>query len=153
MTVGSLCQRDVEVATPEENVLAATRRMRDAGVGSLVVCDARRHPVGILTDRDVVVRVVAEGNDPAGVTVSDAMTPDPATVSESVSTHEAVAQMCRHRVRRLPVVGHSGELAGMIAVDDVLSHLGGEMSDLANLLDKTAHCQKSPEEEPSSVGE
>ena len=71
MSVGRICVREVDLTSPDESTRVAARRMHDRKVGTLVVCNPSRQPVGILTDRDLAVRVVAEGRDPATTRVDD----------------------------------------------------------------------------------
>jgi CBS domain-containing protein len=88
-------------------------------------------PVGVLTDRDIVVSVVAPETDPRALTVADVMTQQPATVRENEPLEQAVREMRRIGVRRLPVVGHRGELVGIISLDDVLNLVAMEIQDIA----------------------
>ena len=83
MTVGRICVRDVHIAEPDESVRVATRRMRKVDVGALIVTDDKRNPIGILTDRDVALRCVAEGQEPDDTPVSEIMTA-PCFVSPSL---------------------------------------------------------------------
>ena len=110
MSAGALCVRSVHVASPGESVLEAAQRMREAGVGTLVVLDDKRRPVGILTDRDVAVRVVAERRDPAATRVSEAMTSPVQAVQESTPIEDAVARMEGAAIRRVAVTDADGRL-------------------------------------------
>lgn len=143
MSVGRICVRQVDVADPDEAVQTAARRMLDRQVGSLVVCNEFRQPVGIITDRDMAIRVVAEGRDPGGTPVSEAMTRDPHCVRENTPIEEALAVMREKPCRRLPVLGTDGSLVGLVSLDDVLALLAAEFRDVSTLLAK---------EDPSSLG-
>lgn len=133
MSAGRICSRDVDTANYDEPVLAAARRMRDRQVGTVVVVDDQR-PVGILTDRDVTVRVIAVGLDPATTRVSEVMTPSPTTIGEDCPIETALGHMRAGRFRRLPVVGADGRLIGILALDDVLELLAEELTAIGQLL-------------------
>jgi CBS domain-containing protein len=110
MSVGRICTRDVDVASADESVLAAAKRMRDRNVGTLVVVNDLSRPMGLVSDRDLAVRVVAGERDPARTPVGDVMTGMPATILESSSIESALGHMRTGRFRRLPVVDGSGAL-------------------------------------------
>jgi CBS domain-containing protein len=138
MTVGDICNRSVVIAPKTEMIVDAAKRMRTSHVGDLVVVENRngRHfPVGIVTDRDIVISVVA--GDPEHLTyllVSDVMTSDLVTAKEQDSTEAALKQMQQHGVRRLPVVDEDGALVGILTLDDVLQYLTGQQSELVALV-------------------
>jgi CBS domain-containing protein len=114
---------------PDETLEAAARTMKERGVGALVVCDEAR-AVGILTDRDIVVRGVAEGRNPAAADVRSAMTPQVIECSEDDDLEGAATCMSRGAVRRLVVLDASKKLVGILSVDDVALHspaLAGEI--------------------------
>jgi CBS domain-containing protein len=134
MSVGKICQREVDFADPEESVFLAAERMRDHTVGALVVLNERRQPIGILTDRDVTLRVVAGGRDPHSTTVEDVMTREPKTAAEQTPIEVAVAQMRAGAFRRLPVVDEGGELVGLVTLDDILMLLCEEFNSIGGLL-------------------
>jgi CBS domain-containing protein len=118
--IGDLCMRDVHVAEPRESARDAARRMSERSVGTLVVVDALRRPLGIVTDRDLAMRCVAGGLDPARTEVAKIMSGPAAWVHEAASLDEALDEMARLRVRRLPVVDERDRLVGILALDDVL---------------------------------
>jgi CBS domain-containing protein len=140
MDVGELCIREVVIVREEDDVRTAARLMREFDVGTLVVVPAEasfRRPVGILTDRDLVVGVLAErdrGEPLSAVRVKDVMTRDPLTVPEQMDVSDALKRMRAHGVRRLPVVAADGSLVGIVAFDDLVDLLAEEMSDLAETL-------------------
>jgi len=133
MAVGDLCKRDVDTAHYDESALDAARRMRDRQVGTLVVVDEGR-PVGIVTDRDLAVRIVAAGLDPGTTRVSEVMTPSPTTVTEETEVATALGCMRTGRFRRVPVVGADGKLRGILALDDVLGVVATELAEVGPLL-------------------
>ena len=136
MTIGRICQRQVDTADSKELARAAARRMATRCVGTLVVLDADKRPVGILTDRDLAVRVLAEGLNPDTTPVADVMTRHPATVNENSAIEDVLALMRSKSVRRMPVVDKQGRLVGLVSVDDVLALLAEEFRHRGRLLGK-----------------
>lgn len=132
MNAGDICKRDVIVAYRDMPLAEAARLMRERHVGSLVVVVDRaseRVPVGILTDRDITVAVVAKALDPRTLKVSDVMTSGVFAVREQDGPAEALRAMRENGVRRVPVVTHSGALAGILAIDDLLELMSDELID------------------------
>jgi CBS domain-containing protein len=137
MAVGEICNRDVVAAEKALSVVEAAQLLRRHHVGDLVVVEdrgGRKHPVGIVTDRDIVVGVVAAGVNPDTLKVGDIMGPEVATVRESEGLFEALRYMRDKGVRRMPVVDSAGVLAGILTLDDLLSLLAEEMTELAKLV-------------------
>ena len=137
LDAGELCNRQVVIATPDELILAAARRMRDHRVGSLVVVEGEpggRRPIGILTDRDIVVYAVADGGALGERTVRACMNPNLVTAREREGLLEVIRRMRVHGIRRIPVVDEGGLLQGILSVDDVLDVLAEEVDDLAAVL-------------------
>ena len=138
MTVGEICNRNVVVAPPGETIIDAAKRMRMSHVGDLVVVNTRsgRHvPVGILTDRDIVISVVA--GDPEHIfslLVSDVMSTDLITAREHDTIEAGLSKMQAHGVRRLPIVDGAGALVGILTLDDVLRYLTAQQSELVALV-------------------
>jgi CBS domain-containing protein len=127
MTTGTLCNRDVVVALKSERIVDAARRMRTQHVGDLVVVETTPGgpvPIGMVTDRDIVVEVVAGAPDHIDyLLVGDVMTEDVVTAREDVPVAAALKTMEVHGVRRLPIVDAQGVLTGILTLDDVLPHL------------------------------
>lgn len=136
MSVGRICVREVDLADAEETVVVAAQRMRERAVGTLMVLGEARQPLGIVTDRDLVERVLAAGLDPATTTVEEVMTREPKTISEEGAIESALALMRSGRFRRLPVVDGQGQLVGLLSLDDVLVLLAEEFRDVGNLLER-----------------
>lgn len=137
MAVGEICNREVVIVDKALSVSAAAQLMRSHHVGDLVVVEekgGRKQPVGIVTDRDIVVEVVAAGVNPEALKVADIMGAEVATVRESEGLFEALRYMRDKGVRRMPVVDSSSGLVGILTMDDVLSLLAEEMSELAKLV-------------------
>ena len=131
--LGKICTKPVVTASAQMTVDQAARAMRSRNVGALVVVNAGR-PIGMLTDRDVVVEVVAKGMDPDTVRVGDVMRKRPITIREDLGLFDAARVFAKTGVRRLPVVTKSGVLVGIIAVDDLIMLLGNEMGHVAGAL-------------------
>ncbi|MCW5618191.1 MAG: CBS domain-containing protein [Nitrosomonas sp.] len=139
MPIGELCNREVIMVETEDSALEAARLMRKHHVGDVVVIKEQnsiRRPVGIVTDRDLIVEIMATGLDPAVITVGDIMTPELVTVKESASIFETIQYMRRKAVRRSPVIDDSGELVGIITMDDLLQLLSTELSELTRIVDR-----------------
>jgi CBS domain-containing protein len=118
MQVSQILTRDVETIRPDTTVKEAAQRMRSMDVGSLPVCDGRRL-LGMVTDRDITIRITAEGRDAANTPVQEAMTPDVAFVFEDQDVQEAAKLMRERQIRRLPVVNREKQLVGILALGDI----------------------------------
>jgi CBS domain-containing protein len=135
MTVGDVCGRSIVTAHPDDTVLEAARRMRDRHVGDVVVADSESRPVGILTDRDIVVSALAQSPEKLeGLVVGDIMTRNVVTAKRAESLHEALTRMRAHGIRRLPVVNTDGRLDGMLAFDDIIGVMSADLNRLAGLV-------------------
>ena len=142
MTVGRICTREVFLASPNESVAAASRRMLDENVGTLVVLDPSRQPIGLVTDRDLVRRVLAVGKDPDKTRVAEVMTEGPRFAHEGMPIEQALQLMRAGNHRRMPVVDSYGKLAGILSLADVLVLLASEFADVGRLLDVRAPRQR-----------
>jgi CBS domain-containing protein len=134
MSAGAICVRSVQVASPEESVRAVARRMAAAEVGTVVVLGERRKPIGILTDRDVVLRCVAQQRDPDATEVGEVMTAPLTCIHESTSIESALSRMAGTHTRRLAVVDDDERLVGILALDDVLELLAEELTTIGKLV-------------------
>lgn len=137
MPIGEICNREVVIMQSDQSTLEAARLMRRHHVGDVVVVDDRggvRIPVGIVTDRDLVVEIMAPELDQTAITVGDIMVPDLATVKENTGIFETIQYMRAKGVRRLPVVDGNGGLVGILALDDLLELLAEELLALAKLV-------------------
>lgn len=134
MTVGRLCVREVDIATSDETAQVAAQRMHSRNVGTLVIVDDAQHPIGLITDRDLTVRVLAEGRDGAQVLLQDVMTTGVRTVDEDCPVEAALEAMRAGPFRRVPVVNKKSELVGLISIDDVLDLLAEEFQSIGSLL-------------------
>jgi CBS domain-containing protein len=136
MNVGQICQRHVITVKPTDELRTAARLMREHHVGFLVVVrpslpEGGLEPVGVITDRDIVVSTLALDVDPHSVTVGDVMTQKPAVALEQDSVADALHQMRHHGVRRLPVVGDYCKLTGVLSLDDILTQRAEEIGTAA----------------------
>jgi len=136
MSIGTFCSRVVATAAPGESIEEGARRMRDYGVGTLVVVGEKGSPEGIFTDRDVMVRCVGEALDPAATPVSEIMTTPVRTAHESAPLDEALESMRAGGFRRMVVTGDDGELVGILALDDVLVVLLETANRIGGILEK-----------------
>lgn len=138
MTVKDICTRDVVVALKTDMLVDAAQRMRTSHVGAVVIVESkagRMLPVGIVTDRDIVVSVVAGDPDHFNfMLISDMMTTDLVMARADDSVDAAIRLMQQHGVRRLPIVDAAGALVGILTLDDVLKYLTGEQSLLIGLM-------------------
>jgi CBS domain-containing protein len=134
MSVGRICTREVDVATADENVWRAAERMQQRSVGTLVVVDKLQHVIGIVTDRDLVLRVLADQKEPQETLVGDVMSRRPATALEDTPIETALERMAAGGFRRMPVVDHSGKLVGLVTLDDILLLVGDELAHAGKVL-------------------
>jgi CBS domain-containing protein len=125
MTLKDVMTPGVEVIAPEATLQQAAAKMRRLNIGPLPVCDGDQL-VGMLTDRDITVRAVAEGCDPTTTTVREAMTPDIAYCFEDQPIEDAVQMMERYQIRRLPILSRAKRLVGMVSLGDLAVSSGNE---------------------------
>lgn len=140
MKVGQVCNRDVVIVDPEESVIDAAKRMRDYHVGSLVVTredEGGRTPVGVITDRDIAISVVAAAADRIHIlSVQDIMTREPVVAREDEDLDPVIAKMRHEGVRRLVVVDQAGYLQGIIALDDLIEYVADQLDDFVKLISR-----------------
>jgi CBS domain-containing protein len=138
--------RNPVACQPGDSIAHAAQVMKREDVGSIPVVEseASSRLVGIVTDRDIVVRVVAEGRDVAAATVREAMTPNPATCGEEDDVKQAVAHMAERQVRRMPVVDADGRLSGIIAQADIATrvHRDETTGDLVEAISESGTVRK-----------
>jgi CBS domain-containing protein len=123
-------RKRVETIRHDSSAHAAAHRMREAAVGCLVVVDDDDRPVGILTDRDLVLRAVAKSGAPARIPAAELMTRDPVTAAPGESLHDVLHRMDARGVRRVPIVD-GGRAVGMVSLDDVFQALADDAQGLA----------------------
>lgn len=136
MSVGEVCNREVVVVGQQADAGEAARLMREFHVGDLVVVEhqgERNIPLGIVTDRDLVMEVLAQGVDAGSVSVMDFMVQPLETADEGDDILETLHRMRSKGLRRMPVVDANGALAGILTVDDILDLLSEELMDVVAL--------------------
>lgn len=136
MRIGEICTLQAVHCKREDTVQQAALLMRNEHVGDLVVVEqpnGERVPVGIVTDRDIVISVIALGLDPASLQVGDIMSDKLMTAAESEDVYETIERMRYKGIRRLPVVNNLGGLTGIVSVGDLLEFLAEEMSELSRI--------------------
>jgi CBS domain-containing protein len=136
MNVGDICVRNVVTVGEFDDLSKAAELMRERHVGYLIVVgpevgESGFAPIGVLTDRDIVIGVVAKNTDPRALRVGDLMTRQPVVVDENASLGQALREMRRIGVRRIPVVGRRGLLTGVLSLDNILSAISEELLDVA----------------------
>lgn len=136
MSIGAVCIREVVSATRTASIAEVADLMRHSHVGCVVIVEDmadRQVPVGIITDRDIIVQVVAMGLDPKVLLAEDVMTPSPITVEEGEELEDVVQMMCLRGIRRAPVMDGSGSLSGIVSVNDLVVTLANDLNVLARL--------------------
>ena len=141
MQVSQILTRDVETVRPDTTVKEAAQRMRSMDVGSLPVCDGRRL-LGMVTDRDITIRITAEGRDPASTPVQEAMTPDIQYVFEDQDVSDAARIMREQQIRRLPVLDREKHLVGIVSLGDIATTGQDQLSgDALESISQPTHSQ------------
>ena len=136
MRIGDICTVQTIHCKRDTTVQQAALMMRNHHVGDLIVVEqpnGERVPVGIITDRDIVVSVIALGLDPVSLLVGDIMTDEVLTATEDEDVYETIELMRFKNIRRLPVVNSLGGLSGIVSVDDLLEFLAEEMGELSRI--------------------
>lgn len=139
MSIGLFCTRDTVIVRREDSIFTAAKLMREHHVGSVVVVEDAAEgvkPVGLLTDRDLVVEILAKELDAQAVTVGDVMSLGVITARENDGVWVTLKRMRSQGIRRLPVTDDQGKLLGIVSVDDILELLVGELTDLVKLSDR-----------------
>lgn len=136
MAITEFCIRDVVCCSRDTSIVDAAALMRHRHIGNVIVVDqtgGKRVPVGIVTDRDIVVEVVAAGLDPKLIKLGDLVLTPLTTIEEDAGYAETVRLMSVKGVRRMPVVDAAGCLVGIITLDDMLRQLAGPLAALSEL--------------------
>jgi CBS domain-containing protein len=139
MKAGELCVRDVVTAGPNETAVEVARRMAEHNVGNVIVVVERPadlpHPIGIVTDRDLVVRVLARSL-PAQTAIGEVMQRELVLAFDDDDVEHVVATMRAHGIRRVPIIDRRGGLQGMLSLDDVLGWMRDELDAAASVTDR-----------------
>ncbi len=137
MSIKELCKRDLVTIGRDDTVFKAAQLMRENHVGDVLVVEIKHEktiPVGIVTDRDIVVEIIAPGLDPKVITVGDIMVSHLSTIEEDADIFQAIKPMTSKGIRRLPVVDKYGSLTGILTLDDLLQIMAKESFSVAMLL-------------------
>lgn len=122
-SISQVMTRDVTVVSPDDDLQRAAELMRDINVGALPVCNGKRL-VGMITDRDITIRAVAEGRAPSSVRVSDVMSDEVLWCFEDQTVGEVLQQMGDQQIRRVPVISRNMELVGVVSLGDLATEQG-----------------------------
>ena len=137
MPISEVCNREVVIMHRDNTAFEAAQLMRQHHVGDVVIVEERqgeRVPVGIVTDRDIVVEIMAAGVDQNVITMGDIMMTEIATIKENMGVSETIEYMRANGVRRMPVVDTKGGLVGIITLDDLLELLAEEFLSLSKVV-------------------
>ncbi|MCK2119973.1 CBS domain-containing protein [Pseudomonas aeruginosa] len=139
MAIGEYCNRDVVIAAPTESIVTAARLMSKYHVGDLVLVEQLEQelyrPVGIVTDRDIVLEIVANNEtEPESIQVGDIQLRDLITARESEDVFDVIGKMLQFSIRRMPIVDDRGLLVGVISADDLLGVLADNLRGLSQLV-------------------
>lgn len=136
MPIDRLIRRPVKTLGPDASCLEAAALMRDENVGAVVVVDEEQRVLGVVTDRDLVLRVLSAGREPSSVALREVMTGEPIYLSQTRNLGQLLATMRDMGVRRVPVVDDDGRVRGLIAMDDLVMLLAEQLGDLAQVVRK-----------------
>lgn len=134
MSIEPLIHRPVETLPATASCAAAAALMRDRNIGSVIVTEDDDRPLGVVTDRDLAVRVIAEGRDGTRLTVREIMSTYPVFVHRERSLEDVVRAMRDMAVRRMPVIDHLGRIDGMISMDDVVMYLARQLEGVSEAI-------------------
>jgi len=146
MKIGEICNRDVVTIAPDETVKKAADLMRKHHVGDVVVVEShegKRMPLGIVTDRDLVLEILIPGLAPEDLAVRDVASAPLATIGAGDSLFSAMEMMEVRGVRRLPVIESDGALGGIITLDDLSALVAGLQSQLSGVFDRQRKAEKA----------
>lgn len=134
MPIGDIARTDVMTAHQDQSAGNLATVMKEENVGSVVIVEEDR-PIGIVTDRDLVLEVLEPRHDPREVTAESVMTETVVTVSTDTGIFQATAKMFEYAVRRIPVVDDGGELAGIVTLDDLFVLLTDELDNMTGVIE------------------
>jgi len=139
MLLSEFCTTDVACCTRDTTITEAARLMRRKHMGALVIVDDPEdepQPVGLVTDRDIVIKVLGNELDPATTRVGDIMSKPVVMATESEDSNVATSRMREHGIRRLPVTDSHGKLVGIVTLDDLLTGLRHTVNSLIEVVAK-----------------
>lgn len=151
MSLQKFCERPVVTISAEQSVIDACRLLREKNVGCLVAVQNGKLS-GILTDRDIALKVTGEKKDPQHTQVREVMTPDPMRIAVSKTLHDLTSLMHSHHIRRVPIVEGGDKVVGLVTLDDLVMLLGQEMADIGQGVSGALFYKPSPAgEEPQPL--
>ena len=145
MSLQQFCERSVVTISPDQSVAEACRLLQEKNVGCVVATDGDQVR-GILTDRDIALKVAGEKRDAQRTTVREVMRANPICISVNKSLHDLTAVMHAHHVRRVPIVDAGDKVVGIVTLDDLLVLLSEEMSDMGKGISGALFRKPSPSE-------
>lgn len=143
------CERPVVTISPGQTIVEACLLLREKNVGCLVAIEDGKLR-GILTDRDIALKVSGEKKDPRQTTVRKVMTANPASIAVNKTLHDLTTFMHSHHVRRVPIVDGGDKVLGMVTLDDLLILLGQEMADIGQGVSGALFRKPMPAEEEAA---
>jgi CBS domain-containing protein len=135
--VGKICECEVIVVSPDTSIQEAARLMKDNNVGALVVVKDQKNKsfvCGMLTDRDIVTRLLTDNAEVAKIKVKDAMTKEVETIYEDQTVKSAINLMQEKSVRRVPIIDHEEKLCGIAVIDDLILLISDQLQGVAELI-------------------
>jgi len=139
MTIGTICTRETVIAKKDNTIVEVAKLMRQHHVGDIVVIkesEGENIPVGIVTDRDLVIEILAQELSPDTVTVGDIMSYEIVTARDDEGIWDTLQKMRAKGVRRMPIVNQRGGLVGIVTLDDLLELLSDELAGLAKIISR-----------------
>ncbi|HOI57823.1 MULTISPECIES: CBS domain-containing protein [unclassified Methanoculleus] len=136
MGIVKCCREQVVAVSPDTPAVEVARIMGERNVGSVVIVTGDNRPAGILTDRDLAIRVMAQEKNPGEVRAGDIVTRDVVTFHDNMGIYEAIQKMTAEGIRRMPITDDAGKLIGIVTMDDIVRMLGEEMASIAKNIEK-----------------
>jgi predicted transcriptional regulator len=139
MSIQKISSQEVTSISKFTSILEAVKLMKKNNVGTVIVVDQENNnPVGILTDRDIIIKIICDEVNPHDVSVGDVMNDDLLILKTYQDINECLEMMCVKKVRRAPIVDENNKLCGVVSMDDLLMLIADELSSLAKLVCKQA---------------
>ena len=123
-------------ATPLDSIFTVSNLMKEGKVGSIIIIEQSTEPVGIITERDIVRRLISDGKDPTITKAADIMSEPLITVEEDTHLYDVAKKMVKHKIRRLPVVNDNNTLVGIVTVTDIIKYFQKKLK-MTTILQKT----------------
>ena len=136
MGIVKCCREQVVAVSPDTPAVEVAKIMGEKNVGSVVIVTGDNRPTGVITDRDLTIRVMAHEKDPGEVRAGDIATRDVITFRDSMGIYEAIQKMTAEGIRRMPITDDAGKLIGIVTMDDIVRMLGEEMASIAKNIEK-----------------